>query len=58
VTWNGGALVFDVGTHTGKRLAERTETWTLVAPDRLRISISSRSSSAGPQTLTSVYRRR
>jgi hypothetical protein len=58
VTWDGNALVFEGGSHTGTARETGTwtewrEAWSLDTDGRLRV----RSSDAEPTTTTSVYRR-
>ena len=62
VKWDGNALVFESGSHTGQRpetgtWAERREVWSLDDDGRLRVSITTRSSGDGSRDITLVYRR-
>jgi len=61
VKWEGNSLVFETGSYTGQRpetgvWAERREVWSLDPDGRLRVVITSRSSS-DPREITLVYRR-
>jgi hypothetical protein len=62
VKWDGNALVFESGSYTGQRpetgtWAERREIWSLDADGRLRVAITTRSSSDGSKGITLMYRR-
>ena len=62
VKWNGNALVFESGSHTGLRpetgvWTERREIWSLDADGRLRVAITTRSSGDGSRAITLQYRR-
>ena len=63
VKWDGNALVFESGSHTGQRpetgkWAERREIWSLDADGRLRVAITTRSSGDSSKDITLMYRRR
>jgi hypothetical protein len=62
VTWDRNALVFENGRHTGDMPEtgvwdERRETWSLETGGRLRVTITTRSSSDVSRTVTLIYRR-
>jgi hypothetical protein len=62
VTWDGNALVFEGGSHTGQARetgvwTEWREVWTLDADGSLRVVITTRSSDADPKNVTLLYRR-
>jgi hypothetical protein len=62
VKWDGDALIFESGSHTGPRpmtgvWSERREAWSLDADARLRVTIATSSSSAASRTVTLLYRR-
>ena len=63
VIWVRHALVFESGTHTGGMpetgvWVERRETWSLETDGRLRVTISTCSSSDVSRTVTLTYRRK
>jgi hypothetical protein len=62
VNWEGNALVFEGGSYTGEIpetgvWAERRERWSLETDGRLRVTISTRSSSDVSRTVMLIYRR-
>lgn len=61
VRWDGGALTFESGNHSGQRpetgvWTERREIWSLDADGRL-VVITTRSSGNGSKAITLMYRR-
>ena len=63
VIWDRNVLVFESGSYTGDMpetgvWVERRETWSLETDGRLRVTISTRSSSDVSRTVTMIYRRR
>ena len=62
VKWNGGALLFENGNYTSYARetgvwAERRETWSLDSDGRLRVTMSSRSSTYTSDNITLIYQR-
>ena len=62
VSWDGNALVFDSGSHTGQKpetgvWAERREVWSLDSDGRLHVLITTRTSIDSTKTVALVYRR-
>jgi hypothetical protein len=63
VAWESETLVMEFGSYTGPapesgQWTERREEWLLDPGGRLRVAITTRSSSAASSTVTQVYRRR
>ena len=57
VNWDNDALVFESGSRTETKSAERREVWSLDTTGRLHVTVTTRASSASPTTVTFVFRR-